>query len=135
MRSACAPSGCEPGASPQGAVTRREILFTVIHCTGGEPLITASALALAAFAARAGHWPFFGDRMALTAILLGLDCAVLSEWPRRKSAKAGPTLRRSLAAACCAVNAGSPLLAMADRAGDRPGRKVKASDRIPTQLP
>jgi hypothetical protein len=45
MRSACAPSGCEPGASPQGAVTRREILFTVIHCTGGEPLITASALA------------------------------------------------------------------------------------------
>jgi len=60
--------------------TRREILFAVIHCTGGDLLITASALALAAFAARTGHWPFFGRRMALTAILLGLGYTVLSKW-------------------------------------------------------
>ena len=38
------------------------------------------ALALAALAARIGRWPFFGNRMALTAILLGLGYTVFSEW-------------------------------------------------------
>lgn len=59
---------------------RREILFAVIHCTGGDLVITASTLGLALVAARAGHWPLFGGRMALTAILLGLGYTVLSEW-------------------------------------------------------
>jgi hypothetical protein len=60
--------------------TRLEILFAVIHCTAGDLLITASALALAALIARIGRWPFFGNRMALTAILLGLGYTVFSEW-------------------------------------------------------
>jgi hypothetical protein len=60
--------------------TKREILYAVIHCTGGDFLITASALALAALGARIGRWPLFGGRMALTAILLGLAYTVLSEW-------------------------------------------------------
>jgi hypothetical protein len=38
--------------------TRSEILFAVIHCTGGDLLITAAALALAALVAQMGHWPF-----------------------------------------------------------------------------
>jgi hypothetical protein len=57
-----------------------ETLFAVIHCSGGDLVITASALALAAVAARVGHWPVFGGRMALTAILLGLGYSVFSEW-------------------------------------------------------
>jgi len=60
--------------------TRFEVLFVVIHCTAGDLLITASALTLAALVARIGHWPFFGNRMALTAILLGLGYTVFSEW-------------------------------------------------------
>jgi len=60
--------------------TRRDILFAVIHCAGGDVMITASALALAAAAARTGRWPLFGGRMAVTAILLGLGYTVLSEW-------------------------------------------------------
>src|SRR6266478_4248086 len=60
--------------------TRFEILFAVIHCTVGDLLITASTLGLAALVARIGHWPFFGNRMALTAILLGLGYTVFSEW-------------------------------------------------------
>jgi hypothetical protein len=43
-------------------------------------LITASALTLAALGARIGHWPLFGGRMTLAAILLGLAYTVFSEW-------------------------------------------------------
>jgi len=60
--------------------TKREIVFAVVHCTGGDLLITASALAIAALFARAGRWPVFGGRTALTAILLGLGYTVFSEW-------------------------------------------------------
>ena len=60
--------------------TRLEIHFAVIHCTAGDLMITASALALAALIARIGRWPFFGNRMMLTAILLGLCYTVFSEW-------------------------------------------------------
>src|SRR6516164_4503078 len=59
---------------------KREIVFAVVHCTGGYLLITASALGLAALFARAGRWPVFGGRTALTAILLGLGYTVFSEW-------------------------------------------------------
>jgi hypothetical protein len=60
--------------------TRREILFAVVHCAGGDLLITASVLALVTLVARIGHWPFFGGRMAFTALLLGLGYSVFSEW-------------------------------------------------------
>jgi hypothetical protein len=60
--------------------TNREILLAVIQCTGGDLLITASTLALAALGPRIGSRPVFGGRMALTAILLGLAYSVFSEW-------------------------------------------------------
>jgi hypothetical protein len=98
--------------------TRLEILFAVIHCTAGDLLITASALALAALIARIGRWPVFGNRMALTAILLGLGYTVFSEWLNtqvrqswayRGDAHPAPTRHGSYT-----------LSAVADRAGDRP---------------
>jgi hypothetical protein len=60
--------------------TRRETLFAVIHCTGGDLLITASSLVPAALVARITRWPLFGGRTALTAIPLGLGYSVFSEW-------------------------------------------------------
>jgi hypothetical protein len=60
--------------------TRLEILFAIIHCTAGDLLITACALTLAALIARIERWPFFGKRMMLTVILLGLCYTVFSEW-------------------------------------------------------
>jgi hypothetical protein len=99
--------------------TRREILFAVVHCTGGDLLISAAALALAALATLTDHWPLFGVRMALTAIGLGHGYTVLSEWLTRKSAKAGPTPRRCPFFRHPAL--ASPPSCMADRAGDRVG--------------
>src|SRR5260221_12364807 len=52
--------------------TGLQILFAVIHCTAGDLLITASALALAARIARIGRRLVFGNRRALTAILFAL---------------------------------------------------------------
>ena len=40
----------------------------------------AVLLYLALAGARIGHWPLFGGRMALTAILLGLAYSRFSEW-------------------------------------------------------
>jgi hypothetical protein len=60
--------------------TRREILFALIHCTGGDLLISAAALGLASLIARLSRRPFLGGGMILTAILLGLSYSVFSEW-------------------------------------------------------
>jgi hypothetical protein len=98
--------------------TRLDILFAVIHCTAGDLLITVFALAFAALAARIGRWPFFGNRMALTAILLGL-------WLHRFQRVAEQTSPPELVlhredAPPAAIRHGSyPLSAIADRAGDR----------------
>jgi hypothetical protein len=60
--------------------TPREILSALFHCTGGDILITAVTLALASALARHFHWPSFGWRMVLTAIVLGAAYTVFSEW-------------------------------------------------------
>ena len=60
--------------------TPREILSALFHCTGGDILITAVTLALAGTLARHFHWPSFGWRMVLTAIVLGAAYTVFSEW-------------------------------------------------------
>jgi hypothetical protein len=57
-----------------------QILFALLHCTGGDLLIAASTLALAALAASIAQWPLFGARMAIVTLLLGLGYTVFSEW-------------------------------------------------------
>jgi len=49
--------------------TPRAIGFALIHCTGGDVLITTATLSAAAMLARPWRWPVFGGRMALAAIL------------------------------------------------------------------
>ena len=109
MRSGCAPSACNSADGPllswvtraiglatighflwEAAQvplytlwrtgTRREIAFALIHCTGGDILITTVTLAAATALARvsagapsAGAWFF-------TAIALGAAYTVFSEW-------------------------------------------------------
>jgi hypothetical protein len=60
--------------------TPREIAFALIHCSGGDILITTVTLAAAAALAWAFRWPPFGWRMVLTAIVLGAAYTMFSEW-------------------------------------------------------
>ena len=60
--------------------TPREIATALIHCTGGDILITAITLAVAAALARLFRWRAFGWRMVSTAIMLGAAYTVFSEW-------------------------------------------------------
>jgi hypothetical protein len=58
----------------------REIVIALIHCTGGDILITAITLTVAAALARLFRWRAFGWRMVSTAIMLGAAYTVFSEW-------------------------------------------------------
>jgi hypothetical protein len=60
--------------------TAREIAFALIHCSGGDILITTATLAIATVLARQLHWPPFGWRMVFTAIVLGAAYTIFSEW-------------------------------------------------------
>jgi hypothetical protein len=60
--------------------TRREIAFALLHCTGGDILITTVTLAAAAALARVFRWRAFGWRMVFTVIALGAAYTVFSEW-------------------------------------------------------
>ena len=60
--------------------TPGEIAFALIHCTGGDILITAVTLAAAAALARLFCWRPFGWRMVSTAIALGAAYTMFSEW-------------------------------------------------------
>jgi hypothetical protein len=109
MRSACAQSTCNSGDGPLRAWialsiglaaighffweaaqlplytlwrtgTPGKIAFALIHCTGGDILITTVTLAAAAALARAFGWPPFAWRMLLTAIVLGTAYTIFSEW-------------------------------------------------------
>ena len=62
------------------AGTPHEIAVALFHCTGGDILITTATLAAAAALARPLHWPPFGWRMAVTAIVLGAAYTIFSEW-------------------------------------------------------
>jgi hypothetical protein len=62
------------------AARPREIVTALIHCTGGDILITAITLAVAAAPARLFRWRAFGRRMVSTAIMLGAAYTVFSEW-------------------------------------------------------
>ena len=109
MRSACAPSTCKPADRPLlpfvalaiglAAIahflweamqlplytlwrtgTPGELAFALIHCTGGNVLITTMTLAAAVALARGFRWPPFGRRMVFTAIVLGTAYTIFSEW-------------------------------------------------------
>ena len=61
--------------------TERELAFAVLHCTGGDLLITLSSLVLALILAGDRAWPAQGFvRVAGLAIMLGVSYTVFSEW-------------------------------------------------------
>jgi hypothetical protein len=60
--------------------TPREIAFALLHCTGGDVLITTATFAVAAALARHFRWPPFDWHMVFTAIILGAGYTIFSEW-------------------------------------------------------
>ncbi|MGE0333859.1 MAG: hypothetical protein AB7Q76_01095 [Gammaproteobacteria bacterium] len=62
--------------------TAGEILFAVVHCTGGDALIATTALVTALLLAGTG-WPISRDcyrRVAVIAIVIGVGYTAFSEW-------------------------------------------------------
>ncbi len=60
--------------------TSRDVAFAALHCAGGDFLISAAALLIAAVVTWLSGWPPFGWRMAGTAIAVGVSYTILSEW-------------------------------------------------------
>lgn len=63
--------------------TPGEILFAVVHCTGGDLLIATSTLLLALFVAGTDRWPADNTgfrRVSLLAVALAIVYTVFSEW-------------------------------------------------------
>ena len=109
MRSGCAPSSCNSANRPLlpwaalavglaaighflweaaqlplyalwRAGTPSAMVFALIHCTGGDILITTATFIAAVALARLFSWRAFGWRMVLTAIALGAAYTMFSEW-------------------------------------------------------
>jgi hypothetical protein len=61
--------------------TAAEIVFAILHCTAGDLMITAAALAVAILLTRSWHWPSQRwGRVTMVATLAGLGYTVFSEW-------------------------------------------------------
>ena len=60
--------------------TLHENFVAVVHCSGGDVLITTSTFLIAALIARRLRWHPLGSRMILAAIALGVGYTILSEW-------------------------------------------------------
>ncbi|GJL85411.1 MAG: hypothetical protein DHS20C02_11860 [Micavibrio sp.] len=61
--------------------TWMQIAYAILHCTGGDILISLAALILALVLAGSEQWPAFGFRKtALLAVLFGVAYTVYSEW-------------------------------------------------------
>lgn len=59
----------------------REIVFAVLHCTGGDVIIGITVLTVVLLAAGSGDWPHRGfGRVAVLTIAAGLGYTVFSEW-------------------------------------------------------
>ena len=69
-----------PLYTPWRTGTPRELAFALLHCTGGDILITTVTLPAAATLARVFRWRAFGWRMVFTAIALSAAYTVFSEW-------------------------------------------------------
>ena len=74
--------------------TPREIVSALLHCTGGDILITTFTLAGAAALAWHFHWRAFGWRMVFTAILLGAAYTVFRSGSTSIFGAAGPIPQR-----------------------------------------
>ena len=58
-----------------------DIVFAVVHCTGGDILIALSAVMLALFLAGTPTWPAVGTgRIVVMTLMLGLGYTLFSEW-------------------------------------------------------
>lgn len=58
-----------------------EIVFAVVHCTGGDILIALSAIVLSLLLAGRAEWPVRRFGLVLTlAVLFGVTYTVFSEW-------------------------------------------------------
>jgi hypothetical protein len=55
-------------------------LVAVVHCTGGDVLITTATLLIAALIGRFRGWQPLGRQMAFTAIVLSIVYTIVSEW-------------------------------------------------------
>lgn len=61
--------------------TGREIIFAVLHCTGGVVLIALGTLSLALIVAGTKRWPAERhQRVMLATVVLGLGYMIFSEW-------------------------------------------------------
>ena len=61
--------------------TWMQISFAIIHCTGGDVLISMSSLTLAIILIGSGQWPDAGFRkIAFLTVLFGVAYLVYSEW-------------------------------------------------------
>ncbi len=60
--------------------TARQNLVAVVHCTGGDVLITTATLLIATLFAWLRGWNPFGLKMVGTAIVLGIAYTIMSEW-------------------------------------------------------
>ena len=60
--------------------TVHENFVAVVHCTGGDVLITISTLLIAVLIARLCGWRPFGSRIIFAAIVLGVGYTIFSEW-------------------------------------------------------
>ncbi|MBI4365477.1 MAG: hypothetical protein HY543_01520 [Deltaproteobacteria bacterium] len=59
----------------------REIVFAVLHCTGGDILISTAVLVFVLLVAGHRDWPRQGfGRVAVLTIVVGLGYTVFSEW-------------------------------------------------------
>jgi hypothetical protein len=58
-----------------------EIVFAVVHCTGGDLLIAMSALFLALFVVGDASWPLARrHRVLVVALVFGVGYTIFSEW-------------------------------------------------------
>ena len=60
--------------------TAREIVIAVVHCSGGDVLISTATLLIAAIMTWLCDWHLFGSRMVLITFAVGIAYTVLSEW-------------------------------------------------------
>jgi hypothetical protein len=61
--------------------TVREMIFAVIHCTGGDVLIALAALTIALVFVGTKDWPILGPaRVMLLTIAVGIGYTIFSEW-------------------------------------------------------